>query len=39
MSMPASALRAMVEAVPDRLIKDIVRDNQAPLGPTMERKP
>jgi hypothetical protein len=39
MSMPPSALAAMVAAVPDRLIKDIVRDNQAPRGPTMERKP
>ena len=39
MTMPPSALRAMVEAVPDRLIKDIVRDNQAPLSPTMVRKP
>jgi hypothetical protein len=39
MSMPPSALRAMVEAVPDRLIKAIVRDNQAPPGPTTERKP
>jgi hypothetical protein len=37
MSMPPSALRAMVEAVPDRLIKDIVRDNRAPTSPT-ERK-
>jgi len=39
MTMPPSALAAMVEAVPDRLIKDIVRDNQAPLSPTTERKP
>jgi chromosome segregation ATPase len=39
MSMPPSALRAMVEAVPDRLIKDIVQDNRAPTGPTTERKP
>jgi hypothetical protein len=38
MSMPPSALQAMVEAVPDRLIKDIVRDNRAPTSPT-ERKP
>jgi hypothetical protein len=36
MSMPPSALRAMVEAVPDRLIKEIVRDNRSP---TTERKP
>jgi hypothetical protein len=39
MTMPPSALAAMVAAVPDRLIKDIVRDNQAPRGPTTERKP
>jgi hypothetical protein len=39
MTMPPSAIRAMVDAVPDRLIKDIVRDNQAPRSPTMERKP
>jgi hypothetical protein len=39
MSMPPSALAAMVAAVPDRLIKDIVRDNQAPRGPTTEGKP
>jgi hypothetical protein len=39
MCMPPSALAAMVAAVPDRLIKEIVRDNQAPRGPTMERKP
>jgi hypothetical protein len=32
MCMPPSALRAMVEAVPDRLMRDIVRDNQAPTG-------
>jgi hypothetical protein len=36
MTMPPSALRAMVEAVPDRLIKEIVRDNRSP---TTERKP
>ena len=35
MSMPPSALRAMVEAVPDRMLRDIVRDNRnAPTGPT-----
>ena len=39
MCMPPSALAAIVAAVPDRLIKEIVRDNQAPRGPTMERKP
>ena len=33
--MPPSALRAMVEAVPDRMLRDIVRDNRnAPTGPT-----
>jgi hypothetical protein len=39
MRMPDSALEAMVAAVPDRLIKEIVRDNQAPRNPTTERKP
>jgi hypothetical protein len=34
MSMPPSALRAMVEVVPDKLMRDIVRDNRAPTGPT-----
>jgi hypothetical protein len=35
MSMPPSALRAMVEAVPDHLMRSIVRDHQgAPTGPT-----
>ena len=34
MSMPQSALAAMVAAVPDRLMRDIVRDNRAPTGPT-----
>ena len=34
MSMAPSALRAMVEAVPDRVLRDIVRDNRAPTGPT-----
>jgi hypothetical protein len=34
MSMPPSALRAMVEAVPDRVMRDIVHDNRAPTGPT-----
>jgi hypothetical protein len=36
MRMPPSALRAMVEVAPDRLIKEIVRDNRSP---TTERKP
>ena len=39
MCMPPSALAAIVAAVPDRLIKEIVRDNQAPRGPTTEGKP
>jgi hypothetical protein len=34
MRMPDSALRAMVEAVPDRLMRDVIRDNRAPSGPT-----
>jgi len=34
MSMPPSALAAMVAAVPDRVMRDIVRDNRAPTGPT-----
>jgi hypothetical protein len=35
MRMPPSALRAMVDAVPDRMLRDIVRDNRgAPTGPT-----
>ena len=34
MSMPPSALAAMVAAVPDHVIRDIVRDNRAPTGPT-----
>jgi hypothetical protein len=34
MSMPPSALRAMVEAVPDHLMRSIVKDHQgAPTGP------
>jgi hypothetical protein len=33
MRMPPSALRAMVEAVPDHVIRDIaMRDNRAPTG-------
>jgi len=38
-TLPPSVVREMAAAVPDRLVKDIVRDNQAPLSPTMERKP
>jgi hypothetical protein len=34
MTMPPSALRAMVEAVPDRMLREIVRDYRAPTGPT-----
>jgi hypothetical protein len=35
MCMPPSALAAMVAAVPDRVMRDIVRDNRnAPTGPT-----
>jgi hypothetical protein len=32
MSMPPSALAAMVAVVPDRMIQDIVQDNRAPTG-------
>ena len=32
MSMPPSALRAMVEAVPDHVVRGIVHDNRAPTG-------
>jgi len=32
MSMPRSTLMEMAAAVPDRMIKDIERDNQAPTG-------
>jgi hypothetical protein len=34
MSMPPSALAAMVNAVPDRILRDIVRDNRGPSTPT-----
>jgi hypothetical protein len=34
MSMPASALAAMVDAVPDSMVRGIVRDNQGPQGPS-----
>ena len=33
MSMPPSALRAMVEAVPANFMRDVVRDNRAPRTP------
>ena len=32
MSMPPSALREMVAAVPDHMLRDIVHDNRAPTG-------
>jgi hypothetical protein len=32
MTMPASTLREMVRAVPDHMLRDIVRDNRAPTG-------
>ena len=31
--MPDSALRAMVAAVPDNIMRDVVRDNRAPTTP------
>jgi hypothetical protein len=34
MSMPPSALAAMVNAVPDRMLCDIVHDNRGPRTPT-----
>jgi hypothetical protein len=35
MSMPPSALAAMVAAVPDSVMRDVIRDNRgAPTGPT-----
>jgi hypothetical protein len=34
MCMPPSALAAMVNAVPDRVLRDIVRDNRGPSTPT-----
>jgi hypothetical protein len=33
MCMPPSALRAMVEAVPENFMRDVVRDNRAPTTP------
>ena len=33
MRMPDSALRAMVAAVPDNIMRDVVRDNRAPTTP------
>ena len=34
MSMPRSTLIEMQNAIPDRTVKEIVRDNHAPTGPT-----
>jgi hypothetical protein len=34
MTMPLNALRAMVDAVPDSMVRGIVRDNQGPTGPS-----
>jgi hypothetical protein len=34
MSMPRSALQEMVNVVPDPVLRGIVRDNQAPQGPS-----
>jgi hypothetical protein len=34
MCMPPSALAAMVNAVPDRVLRDIVHDNRGPRTPT-----
>src|SRR6516164_2549928 len=34
MSMPPSALAAMVNAVPANFMRDVVRDNRRPSGPT-----
>jgi hypothetical protein len=34
MSMPPSALAAMVAAVPSNFMRDVVRDNRGPSGPT-----
>jgi hypothetical protein len=34
MCMPPSALAAMVNAVPDRMLRDIVHDNRGPRTPT-----
>jgi hypothetical protein len=36
MSMPPSALRAMVEAEPRGFMKGVLRDNQAPTGPSSQ---
>jgi hypothetical protein len=37
MSMPASALRAMVQATPDAMVRDIaMRDGRAPTGPSAQ---
>jgi hypothetical protein len=34
LSMPRSTMLEMAAAIPDRTIKDIVRDNSGPTGPT-----
>jgi hypothetical protein len=34
MRMPPSALAAMVAVVPSNFMRDVVRDNRAPTGPT-----
>ena len=34
MSMPPSALEAMVNAVPDHVVRGVVHDNRAPTGPS-----
>ena len=39
MSMPPSALREMVNAVPDSMVRGIVRDNQAPKTPSIAGVP
>jgi hypothetical protein len=36
MTMPRSALQVMVDAVPDAVVRGIVRDNQAPQGPSSQ---
>jgi hypothetical protein len=33
-SMPMSAMRELAEAAPDNVLRDIVRDNRAPQGPS-----
>jgi hypothetical protein len=34
MSMPPSALAEMVNAVPDHVVRGVIRDNRAPTGPS-----